>query len=480
MRRLMLLAALALPTRAYAADAPAATRPAPLPEPLAAPKFKLPPTVTKTLSNGLRVVIATNPEVPLWDVRVVFDVGGFADPVGKEGVAAATFDMLNEGAAGMTAEELSRELKRLGSSLETRADDDGAIIAAAGLTRNLAPTLDLLTKILLQPEFPAADWEINRSQRLADLAAARQDPGGIMTRVTPHVLYGDTYRGRLVSDASLTAITADDLRAWYGAHVGPQNAIILVGGALKADEIVPLLEARLGQWKPANIQDPKATPKLTDAKAATLYLIDKPGAAQSVVRSVQPVGLRTDPDYYDLVIANTALGGAFTSRVNMNLREEKGYTYGARCGFIFRYGPGLWTCTTSVETTVTAPAIMELRGEIMAAIAAEPLTKDEIGFYRESESRGYAGQYEVTGAILDEKADIWRYGLPADWTERYLTGVGKVQDKTANAALSARLKPDQLTWIVVGDAAKIRPGLETLGLPIVMLDRDGNPVKAAQ
>ncbi len=129
---------------------------------------------------------------------------------------------------------------------------------------------------------------------------------------------------------------------------------------------------------------------------------------------------------------------------------------------------------------MTAPAITELRGEIMAAIAAEPLTTTEIGFYRESESRGYASQYEVTGAILDEKADIWRYGLPADWTERYLAGVGKVQDRTANAALAARLKPDQLTWIVVGDAAKIRPGLEGLGIPIVMLDRDGNPLKPAQ
>ncbi|MBA2321489.1 MAG: insulinase family protein, partial [Deltaproteobacteria bacterium] len=257
MRRALLLLAL-WPVLSSAAD----TRPAPLPGPLAAPKFKLPPTVTKTLSNGLRVVVATNPEVPLWDVRLVFDVGGFADPAGKEGLASVTFDMLNEGAAGMTAEDLSRELKKLGSTVWTGADEDGAVASGTGLTRNLAPTLDLLAKVVLQPDFPAGDWAVLQRQRLADLAAAKQDPVGIMARVTPKVIYGDTYRGRLVSEASLTAITPEDMKAWYAANVGPQNAILLVGGAVSADALVPLLEARFGTWKPEGVQDPKPEPAI--------------------------------------------------------------------------------------------------------------------------------------------------------------------------------------------------------------------------
>jgi zinc protease len=358
----------------------------------------------------------------------------------------------------------------------TQADEDSAMLAAAGVERNLVPTLDVWTQILLQPDFPQADWEINRKQRIADLAAMREDPTSISLRVYLKTLYGESYRGRMATEASYAAIGTGDMRAFVDRHFGPENAIVFVGGSLDVDEIVPLLEARLGTWKPTAVVSPEPEVVLPTLATPVLYLVDKPGAAQSVVRVVGRAGSRLDPSHYALRIGNQAWGGTFTGRVNMNLREDKGYTYNARCAFAYRYGPGLLSCSTSVRTDATAASIREIQAEIARVRSAEPLTDDEIGFYRGSEIHGYPGQFEVTQAILGQQAEIWLYDLPSDWMERTVPGIQAVTTPAANAALQGVLVPEDLLWFVVGDKAVIGPELQTVGLRIVELDRDGRPV----
>lgn len=465
------------PSPAPAAAPATVARPAPLPDPLPEREFKLPEITSRKLSNGLEVMVATNTEVPLWDVRLVFDVGGFADPAAKEGLASVTLDMMNEGAAGLSAEDISRELKRLGASITSGANEDRAVIGASGPKRHLEATLDLWAKVVLQPDFPEADWLILQKQRLADLANAKENPDGIATRVLLRAFYGDAYRGRLANEAAYKKITVADMKKFRATWLGPQNAIVLAGGALTADEIVPLLEARLGAWKPDGIQDSKPTVTLPDSPRPVVYLADKPDAAQTVVRVVTDAGRPTDPGWHDLSIATAAMG-TFTGRMNLNLRESKGITYGASCTTLYRHGPAMWYCGTAVQTDATGVALDEIRKELTAAITERPFSDDEIGYQRSSAVLGFPGEFERTGAILDARTDVWLYGLPDDWVESYVPRTSAVTTASANEAYAKHVVPDRLTWVVVGDKARIAPDIEKLGFRIIEVDRDGRAVAA--
>jgi len=447
-----------------------------MPGPLPTPAFALPATETRTLSNGLEVVVATNSEVPLVDVRLVFEVGTWADPADRGGVAEVTFDLLHDGAADLDAEEISRELKKLGSSLYTGAETDTAWVGASGLVRNLGPTLDLWAKVLTEPTFPDSEWTILQKQKIANVKLGKEDPSVVSRQVIYKLLYGDVYRGRIPSEAGYAAITTGDMKAFYKTWVGPTNARLFVGGDVTADEIVPLLEARIGAWKPTVTDAAPTTPAPAAADPSRLYFVHKAGATQSQLRVMLPVGDRTDPDYYAFLMANEVIGGQFTSRVNMNLREAKGYTYGARCFIGMWDGPGVWGCSTSVQTEVTGAALTELKKEITDALGERPVTAEELAYNTSSQVNGFPAGYETTGSVLDEKAAIWRYGLPADWAERYLPGVQAVTVESANAAFAAHVDPSKLVWVVVGDKDVVWDQVHVLGLEVVELDRDGNPV----
>jgi predicted Zn-dependent peptidase len=443
------------------------------PEPLPTPDFALPATETRTLSNGLQVVVATTTEVPLVDVRIVFDVGAWADPEGRTGLAETTFDLMNDGAGDLDSAGIARALKQLGSTLGTGADADSGVVAASGLKRNLEPTLDLMTLVLTHPTFPDSEWAIIQKQRIANVRLSKEDPAQVARQVGYKLLYGDAYRGRVPSEAAYAAMTTAEMKAFYGEWVGPANAKVFVGGDITADEIVPLLEARLGSWKPeVNAAAPEV--KLPMPDAARVYFVDKPGATQSQLRVLLPVGNRTDPDYYSFMMANEVLGAEFTSRVNLNLREDKGYTYGAHCYVLAWMGPGLFVCGTAVRTDATGPALVELKKEVTDPLGARPISAEELAYFQSSLVNGFPAQYETTDAVLGEKVAIWRYGLPADWTERFLPGVRSATPESANGAYAAHIDPNKLVWVVVGDKATVWDDLSALGLEIVELDRDGN------
>jgi zinc protease len=447
------------------------------PSPLPTPDFAPPAPARATLSNGVQVVVSENHEVPLVGVRIAFVPGGFTDPAGKEGLAASTMDMLNEGAGAYDAAGLASALEKLGMSLSTGAGSDGASVAVGGLKRNLGPGLDLLKTVLREPTFPAGDWELLKKQQIAGIAKRRKDPESIASRVFERALFGDAYTGRAATEASLEAITLDDMRAWWVANVQPQNAIVFVGGDTTLAEIVPLLEARLGDWKPTGAPVARPTPQAGTGTAA-IHFVDRPGAAQSIVRVGGYVGKPQDPDWFDMIVANTAVGGQFTARLNMNLREEKGWTYGARSSLSFDLAGGRLVAGAGIHTEHTVAGLQETWRELAEASTQRPLTEAEIAYGRDALAYGRPLRYESADFLLDQEETIWRYQLPADWTTAWTQRVRGVTQQQAQQAWRARIDTKALVTVVVGDAAVVREPLRALGLPLIEHDADGNVLSA--
>jgi len=451
-----------------------------MPDPLAPRDFQLPDPVRGELSNGIPVVVVENHEVPLFYVQVALRPGGWTDPADRAGLASVTMDMLNEGAAGMSAAEISSAARRMGSSVSAGASLDGATVGASGLSDKLPGTLDLLAKVALQPDFPDADWELMRKKRLQALQAARQDPNNIANRVWARLGYGDSYAGHLDSEASYNAIDTAQMRAWYDAFVVPANAMILVGGDTTLAEIQPLLEERFGSWDAEGTPLPAqpAADALPAQPDTTIFLVDKPGAAQSVLRVGGFVGSQLDSDHDAFTLGNMAVGGQFTARINMNLREDKSWTYGARSWTIDNYLPGRWQVGTSVFTPTTADAVSEIMRELTESLGDRPVTQEEL-----DNGRGYLLgtwplRFENPGTLLGETVSMWRYGLPDDWITGSPDRMRAVTLDQARAAWAAHVDPAHLSILVVGDAATVQEPLQALGYPVQMLDAEGAPVDA--
>lgn len=314
-----------------------------------------------------------------------------------------------------------------------------------------------------------------QARRIADLKARAEDPSAISTRVRAHLTWGDAYTGRLVTEASYAAITAKDLAKHHKKVLGPSNSVLLVGGDVELASVLPVLEEALGRWKrKAKVPPPAAVPKGFEAQ--TIYVVDKPGAAQTVVTLALPVLDRGHADWYALDLANTMFGGAFTARVNMNLREDKGWTYGARCGLGAAMGPALWNCGASIQADKTLPAVKELQRELADAAGERPFTADELAFFRGYRVDALYGAYETPDALLGELQEIWTYGLPTDWIDRTIPGLQAVDLTAAQAAWATWIRPERAAWLLVGDLSRYQDELSTLGLPVVKLDRDGHPL----
>ncbi|MEE2751451.1 MAG: pitrilysin family protein [Myxococcota bacterium] len=470
-----------------------------MPGPLPRRDFQLPTLQSANLSNGIEVLLAEDHDQPLVRVRVVLEAGSFTDPEGLEGLAATTFDMLNEGAGGLDALVLSTELKKLATSLNSSASRDGAYVSIDSLTRNLAPSLDLMTKVLLSPDFPDAEWERIRKQRIQDVKAARTDPGSIARRTLSRTLFGSDYAGRFATEDSYLAISVEDMQAWAGEHIVPGNARILVSGDTTLEAVLPLLEERLGAWSGEG-STASPTPEIHQPEETVIYAVDKPGAAQSVIRMGRFVGSKKDADYTDLQMGNHAFGGMFMARLNMNLREDKGYTYGARSSLSHDYSGSRWVLGTSVKTDVTGASIQEILGELNAIgggepvaqhcrffqrltnkcpppiqpAAERPIDKEEADYAKSNAIRGYPARFEQPDYLLNQTSMMLRYSLPKDWLESYIDRVDAVIAENAQSVFAEKVATKSWAIVVVGDLETIQDQLQESGFPVVQLDVDGN------
>jgi zinc protease len=448
------------------------------PQPKADPTFKLPTIQRRKLSNGLEVVLVEQHELPVVSMNLMLKTGAAADPEGKAGLANLTAALLDEGTKTRDALQISNELAAIGARLGTGADWDVSGVTLLSLKRHLTTALNIYADVITNASFPEKELQLQRNTRLAQLLQRKDDANAIAGVVYASLLYGRNHpygHPSVGDEASIRAITNDDVKRFYETYYRPNNAAIIVTGDVTMNEIVPQLEKAFAEWKqgevPAvNIQSPQARER------SGIYLVDKPGAAQSVIMIGQVGQSRTTPDYFPLLVLNTLLGGQFTSRVNMNLREDKGYTYGARTQFDYRRGAGPFLATAGVKTADTKESVIEFMKELNGVRGGRPIDDKELEFARQAIIRGYPRGFETPEQISSRLMDVVLYGLPDDYFNNFIQRVRAVKLEEVNRAANRYLDPSRMAILVVGDRRVIEPGLRSLtdfSQTITLLDSEG-------
>jgi zinc protease len=457
----------------------AVATPAPRPAPAPPRSYHFPRFERAVLPNGMRLVVAPVTKLPLVTVIAVVEAGASAEPAGKEGVAALTARLLPEGAAGMDGAALAERFERIGASVDSHADWDVAAVSLTALTKQLPAALALVRDLLRAPEFPEREVARLKEERLAELLQQRTEPRGLADEHFARAVYEPTARYASPADGdakSVRALTRDDVRAFYDARYRPAATTLVVAGDVTMAEASVLARSLFADW--AGERPASAPPGIDAAQAGRLArVVAKADAPQSEIR-VGHLGIpRGAPDYFDTMVMNAVLGGLFSSRINLNLREAHGYTYGAFSGFEWRRGAGPFVVSTAVKSDVTAPAVQEILGEI------ERMRREEIGEEELTLATSYLDgvfpiRYETTAAIAAALANLVIHDLPDDYYDRYRERVRAVTTRGVLQAAQRHLHPEQLRIVVVGDPTVIAVPLgEAAGVApdVVSADRVEKP-----
>jgi predicted Zn-dependent peptidase len=462
------LAALALGAALLADPALAqADRSAP-PKPGPVRPLELPPVERLALSNGLPVLLVPMHEVPVVEVLLVVRAGAVADPAGREGLARMTADLLDEGAGGKDALALADAIDFLGAQLGTEASWDASIVRLRVPVARLSDALPVMADVALRPDFPEGELLRLRKEALTDLLQARDVPGRIASRALARAVFGTAHRyGRPESGdaASIGAFTVADLRAFHAARYVPAAATLVVAGDVTRD-VLPQLEKAFGTWRATTAPAPAvAVTAPASLRGRTVWLVDKPGAAQSAIR-IGAVGPSwSTPGYPAAEVMNTLLGGSFTSRLNDNLREQHGYSYGASSrAQRYRKG-GLFVAFSDVQTDKTAPAVTEFVKELTRI--RTPATTEEVARARSYAALGYAGDFETTTQVARRMADRVVYELPDGFFEEFVPKALAVDVASLQAAGRSLVDPARMAFVVVGDRRTVETPLRALGLGVV-------------
>jgi zinc protease len=445
------------------------------PKPGAPPALKLPPIAKQKLSNGLAVWVVEQHEVPLAQVNLIVKAGSGADPAGKYGVGSMTAAMLDEGAGTRSALELADAIEFLGATLGTTSTFDYSAVRLSVPVARLGDALPLMGDVLMRPTFPAAELERLRKERLTRLLQARDDPAAIIEMAFPRIVFGEKHRYGTSAGgdaAEVKAMTLDDLRAFHRAYYRPEFATLLVVGDVTAASVMPLLERAFSSWKgDGPVASPAPIPAAAQLTKRQIYLIDKPGAAQSQIR-IGWVGVpRSTPDYPTLQVLNTILGGAFTSRLNTNLRETHGYSYGAFSGFEERVSPGAFSARAGVQTDKTAEALKEFFNEFAGIL--KPIPAAEMDKARNYVALGFPAEFESAGDLAQKMEEQVVHGLPDEYFPSYIRAVVQTTGPGVEKAATQYIQPDKFAVVVVGDRKVIEASIRALNLaPIEILTVD--------
>ena len=450
----------------------------PTPPALAAPTpLKLPAMVERTLPNGLRLIIVEQRELPVVDAYLVVRSGSEADPQNKAGVATLTANMLDEGAGTRDALALAEEIGFLAVRLGTSASLEGSNVFLHSTRATLDSAMQLMADVVLRPTFPEKEFTRLKNERLTTLLQ-EQDRGPAMAdRAFAALVYGEAHPyGRSTSGTreSVEPITLDDVKSFWRTYYRPNNATLILVGDLSVAEAQALATRALGSWERGTV------PPVTYAKAAPrgatmIHIVDKPKAAQSSFR-LGGIGVaRSTADYYPLMVMNTALGGSFTSRLNNNLREVKGYTYGAGSGFAMRREAGPFTARAEVVSAKTDSALIEFMKELNDIRKQMPAA--ELAKVKRYLRLGYADGFETTGDIASQLSGLVTYGLPVSTLGAFDAGIDKVTAADVQRVATKHLDPTKLTIVITGDRAAIEPALKATKIaPVDVRDMRGRPV----
>jgi len=445
------------------------------PPPLAPdPFFAFPRVARARLANGLGVWSIERRRLPLVTVTLVVPAGSSIDPARAPGLASLTADMLDEGSSGLSAIGIQEAFGRLGTSLEIDVGADAVLVSLAVLPEHLRAACDLLFDCVGRPTLANADFERIRTLRLNRLRPLRQSPGALADHAFAQSVFGTHPYGHPPYGVSgaLERMTIDDVVRLHAAAWRPDRATLVLAGAIGAGEAAGVADAASGRWaaaRPPAVDgaagpEAGAAPEPARPAAPRIVLVDRPGAAQTELRVGHASVARRTPDYHALVLLNAVLGGQFVSRINLNLRERRAYTYGAYTSFDFRRQAGAFALQTSVQTDATADAVAESIAEIRAIGSDRPPTADEMAFCRASVTRGYARHFESTSQIARALTVLAVHGLPDDTFDRFVPAIRSLGTGDLAAAAAAHLHPAALTVVAVGDRARIEDGLASLGL----------------
>ena len=438
-----------------------------VPKAAAARPLRLPTPESAQLANGLTLILDQRTDVPVVAADLVVRTGGDASPLDKPGLASFTAAMLDEGTATRTAPGIADDLARVGATLTTGITMDATYVESSSLKRNFSQTLDLLADVALHPSFPADEVERQRASRLARIVQQRDDAMQLASRVTATTLYGPHHPygfTELGTEPALKAMSRDDMQAFWRQNFVPNNAALVVAGDISMPELQALAEKALGTWTAGTPARPAfGKPETSHAR---VVIADKPGAPQTALRVVGIGVPRSTPDFNAIEVMNTAFGGLFSSRVNMNLREAHGYTYGANSQFVYRKSAGPFVVGGGVRTDVTAPAVAEILKEVRG-MREKPLSDEELQLAKDSLSRSVPANFETSDNAASSFADLYVYGLGLDYYSKYAERIEAVTADEALAAAKKYLQPDMLIVIAVGDRTKIEPALKRLNLGAV-------------
>ncbi len=441
------------------------------------PKVSLPPIVTRQLPNGLKLLIVEQHELPLADFVLVVGSGGTMDPAAKGGVANLTSSMLTEGTASRSALEIADQIAYLGIGLNAGSSWDAATVNLHTPTSQLDSALALFSDVVLRPAFRGEDFERVKKNRLTALVQLKDRPTAIADQAYAAILYGTSHpygHNLLGTEASVTGMSAADLQSFYRTNFVPNNATLIVVGDVTPDVVEKKVSALLGGWQRGNVS-PVTFGNAPKAGATTVYLVDKPGAAQSSFR-IGSIGVpRSTKDYFALNVMNTILGGTFTSRLMQNLRETHGYTYGARSRFDMRQSAGPFTASAEVVAAKTDSGLIEFMKELNAIRDTVPTV--ELNKAKRFLQLSMPSDFETTQQIANQLIPVVLYGLPLDYYNNYVSNIENITQADVQRVARQYINPSSRAIVIVGDRKSIESGLKAVNAgPITVRDFFGQPI----
>lgn len=441
--------------------------------------FAAPRISSTALSNGLTLHVVERHEIPKVALAVMLDVGAAADTAERAGLAYFTAQMLDEGTTTRTALDIEAELEKRGSHLSSGAHREWSVVSLDCLRRHLEPSLEVMADVMLNPIFPEQELERLRKQRLDAILQERANPGATAGRLIRRLVFGFHHPyGWSVGGEEETVkdIRRDEVEAFYRRYYIPENAGIIMVGDLGLEEASEAVERVIGRWTHRTVERPRIDP--VPPSARRVFAVHRPGSAQSELRMAFLGPERATPDYHSLEVLNTVLGGGFSSRLNLNLREDKGYSYGAFS--VLRYGrlQSILLGTAPVESSVTQAAALEMLSEFEALAAwTRPVSRQELEDAKGTLIQGYAQRFESLGQIAVELAELQGYGLDLEELDRYASGIEAVSVDAVRDVARKILRLEEMVLLVVGDAEVVEPGLASLGLgPVLRVDFEGRPL----
>jgi len=442
------------------------------------PKVSLPPITTRQLPNGLKLMVVEQHELPLADFVLLVGSGSTADPASKPGIANLLSAMLREGTTTRKSLEIADQIAFLGIRLSPTSSWESSTLSLHTPTAQLDSALALFADVALHPSFPANEFERVRKTQLTELLQLRDQGAAIASIAFPAIIYGSAHpygAPAQGTEASVKALTTGDLQSYYQANFRPNNATLIVVGDVTPAQVEQKINALFGGWQRAEIPQVNYSepPK---SSATTIYLIDKPGAAQSSFR-IGEVGVpRSTQDYFALTVMNTILGGSFTSRLNQNLRETRGYTYGAGSRFDMRRAAGPFLASAEIVTAKSDSALLEFMKELNGIRQLVPPA--ELSRAKRYLQLQLPGNFETTQQIAAALVPVALYGLPLDYYNNYVQNIEGVTQADVARVAQQYINPGSLAVVIVGDRKTIEAGLKATNVgPIAIRDISGQPIQ---